>query len=165
MARTLLRVTAGDAPGAVFLIRLAVGGIFLSEGIQKFLFADSVGAGRFAGIGIPSPEVMAPLVGVVEITCGALVLVGLLTRLAALPLVAVMVVALLSTKIPILMGHGFWGFSLRNLPAYGFWSMAHESRTDVAMLLGSLFLAWVGAGPLSVDRHLHGALSKPDRAG
>lgn len=165
MTQSLLRVTASDAPGAVFLIRLAVGGIFLSEGIQKFLFPDSVGAGRFAGIGIPFPEVMGPLVGVVEITCGALVLVGLLARLATLPLVAVMVVALLSTKIPILLGHGFWGFGLRNLSAYGFWSMAHESRTDLAMLLGSLFLAWVGAGPLSLDRYLHLALSEPDRAG
>ncbi len=154
--RKMLRWSTGsNAPGAALLIRLAVGGVFLSEGIQKFLFPESIGVGRFAQIGIPFPELMGPLVGVVEIVCGALVLAGLLTRLAALPLVAVMIVALVSTKIPILLGQGFWGFSLRNLSSYGLWSMAHESRTDLAMLLGSLFLALVGSGPVALDPRLH----------
>jgi uncharacterized membrane protein YphA (DoxX/SURF4 family) len=97
---------------------------------------------------------MGPLVGIIEITCGALVIVGLLTRLAALPLIGVMLVAIVSTKLPILVGEGFWGFALRKQPDYGFWSMAHEARTDVAMLLGSLFLAFVGAGPISIDRRI-----------
>lgn len=131
-----------------------VGAVFLSEGIQKFLFSDEVGAGRFAKIGIPSPEVMAPFVGVVETVCGALILLGLFTRLAAIPLIINMLVAILSTKIPILLGHGFWGFSLRNVPYYGFWGMAHEARTDFSMLLGSLFLLIVGAGAWSLDRRL-----------
>jgi putative oxidoreductase len=65
-----------------------------------------------------------------------------------------MLVAILSTKIPILLGSGFWGFSLRNLPYYGFWGMAHEARTDFAMLLGSIFLLIVGAGSWSLDASL-----------
>jgi uncharacterized membrane protein YphA (DoxX/SURF4 family) len=128
-----------------------VGGVFLSEGIQKFLFPDALGVGRFVKIGIPYPEIMAPFVGVLEIGCGALLLLGLLTRLAAIPMIINMTVAILSTKIPILLGYGFWGFSLRKLDHYGFWAMAHESRTDVSMLLGAVFLLIVGAGPWSLD--------------
>jgi uncharacterized membrane protein YphA (DoxX/SURF4 family) len=86
--------------------------------------------------------------------CGTLILLGLLTRLAAMPLLIDMLVAILSTKIPILLGHGFWGFSLRTLPYYGFWGMAHEARTDWSMLLGSLFLLIVGAGRWSVDARI-----------
>lgn len=143
-----------SAPGSVILIRIVVGGVFLSEGVQKFLYPAENGAGRFARIGIPSPDVMGPFVGVIEIVCGTLILLGLLTRLAAIPLIINMLVAILSTKIPILLGQGFWGFSLRNLPYYGFWGMAHEARTDFAMLLGSLFLLIVGAGALSLDARL-----------
>jgi len=83
-----------------------------------------------------------------------LILLGLLTRLAAIPLIIDMLVAILSTKVPILLGHGFWGFSLRNLPYVGFWGMAHEARTDFSMLLGSVFLLIVGAGRWSLDAHL-----------
>jgi putative oxidoreductase len=139
----LLRTTT---PPATLLIRLLVGGVFLSEGIQKFLLADAQGAGRFAKIGIPAPNIVGPFVGCVEILCGALLLVGLLTRLAAIPLIIDISVAIVSTKVPILLGHGFWGFSLPKLANYGFWSMAHEARTDFCMLFGSLFLLIVGAG-------------------
>ncbi|HEY7910925.1 MAG TPA: DoxX family protein [Blastocatellia bacterium] len=148
------RIIETHAPAVVFLIRLMVGGVFLAEGIQKFLFPAEVGAGRFAKIGIPSPDVMGPFVGVVETVCGALILLGFLTRLAAIPLIIDMLVAIVSTKIPILLGYGFWGFSLRNVPYYGFWGMVHESRTDFSMLLGSLFLLIVGAGAWSVDARL-----------
>jgi uncharacterized membrane protein YphA (DoxX/SURF4 family) len=103
------RLVDSDAPAAVILIRFLVGAVFLSEGIQKFLFSDAVGAGRFAKIGIPSPEVMAPFVGVFEITCGTLVLLGLLTRLGAIPLIVIMLVAISTTKVPILINEGFWG--------------------------------------------------------
>src|SRR5918995_900998 len=133
-----------SAPGAVILIRIVVGGVFLSEGVQKFLYPAENGAGRFARIGIPSPDVMGPFVGVVEIVCGTLILIGFLTRL----------VAIVSTKIPILLGHGFWGFSLRTLPYYGFWGMLHEARTDLAMLCGSIFLLIVGGGLWSMDARL-----------
>ena len=143
-----------NAPAAVILIRLVVGGVFLSEGIQKFVYPEDLAAGRFARIGIPSPQVMGPFVGAVEVVCGVLIIIGLLTRLAAIPLIIDMLVAITSTKIPILLGHGFWRFSLAKLPAYGFWPMLHEARTDFAMLLGSLFLLIVGAGALSLDARL-----------
>lgn len=150
----LQKIIATNAPSATILIRLTVGAVFLSEGIQKFLFADENGIGRFAKIGIPNPELTAPFVGVVEIVCGTLILLGLLTRLAAVPLIINMLVAIVSTKIPILLGCEFWGFSLRKVSYYGFWGMAHEARTDFAMLFGSIFLLIVGAGKLSVDAYL-----------
>jgi uncharacterized membrane protein YphA (DoxX/SURF4 family) len=148
------KIISTNAPAPVSFIRLMVGAVFLTEGIQKFLFPNEVGAGRFARIGIPSPEVMGPFVGVVETVCGTFILLGLLTIIAAIPLFVDMLVAILTTKIPILVGHGFSGFSLRQLPYYGFWGMAHEARTDFAMLLGSLFLLIVGAGAWSIDMRL-----------
>jgi putative oxidoreductase len=147
-------VVASRAPAATILIRLIVGGVFLSEGIQKFLFAagpDARGVERFVKIGIPLPEVMAPFVGVFEIGCGGLLLLGFLTRLAAIPMIVNMCVAIASTKVPILLGHAYWIFSLPTLKSYGFWSMMHEARVDFSMILGSLFLLLVGAGPLAVD--------------
>lgn len=125
----------------IILIRLMVGAVFLSEGIQKFLFPEAVGVGRFIKIGIPAPEILAPFVGVVEIVCGTCILLGLLTRFAAVPLIINMLVAIATTKIPILLQKGFW-------------SMAHESRTDFSMLLGSIFLLIVGAGRFSLDDYL-----------
>ena len=148
------RIVTTTAPAATLLIRLIVGPVFLSEGIQKFLYPDVNGIGRFAKIGIPSPEITAPFVGIVEIVCGALIIIGLLTRLAAIPLIINMLVAILSTKVPILLGYGFWGFSLRSVSYYGFLGMAHEMRTDWSMLLGSIFLLIVGAGTLSIDAML-----------
>jgi uncharacterized membrane protein YphA (DoxX/SURF4 family) len=135
------RILSTHAPGAAILVRLAVGLIFFSEGTQKFLFPATVGAGRFAKIGLPAPELLAPLVGGLEIVCGILVVLGLFTRVAAVPLIAVMLVAIASTKLPILAKGGWW-------------AMAHESRTDFAMLLGSLFLLLAGAGPWSLDARL-----------
>ena len=139
------------APASVILIRIAVGVVFLAEGIQKFLFPNELGAGRFSKIGIPAPEVMGPFVGTVETVCGSLIILGLLTRLAAIPLIINMCVALFSTKLPILLGHGFWRFSLTKLSSYGLWSMAHEARTDFSMLLASIFLLFVAAGAWSLD--------------
>jgi uncharacterized membrane protein YphA (DoxX/SURF4 family) len=117
---------------------LLTGAVFVSEGVQKFLYPDALGPGRFARIGIPTPALMAPFVGVVEIVGGGLLLVGLATRLATLPLIIDMIVAIGTTKLPILQKGGFW-------------AMAHEARTDWAMLFGCLFLLLVGAGPLSLD--------------
>ena len=141
--RNLLRTSA---PPATVLIRIVTGGVFLVEGVQKFLYPADLGAGRFAKIGIPSPDVMGPFVGGAEIACGALIIIGLLTRFAAIVLLIDITVALVSTKIPILLGSGFWGFSLTKLPRYGFLSMIHEARTDLAMWFGLLFLLLVGAG-------------------
>jgi len=140
------------APGWSILVRLLVGlVVFFPEGIQKLLFPEILGAGRFLHIGIPYPEIMGPLVGVVEMLCGALIILGLFTQLAAIPLIVIMIVAIVSTKIPIWLGHDFWIFHLPKLPRYGFWSMAHEARADFCMLLGSLYLLIEGGGQWSLD--------------
>ncbi|HKU42572.1 MAG TPA: DoxX family protein [Polyangiales bacterium] len=157
MAKTLQSVLDASAPRSTALIRLAVGIVFASEGIQKFLYADAQGAGRFAKIGIPAPEVMGPFVGVVEIVCGTMILLGLATRLAAVPLVIDMIVAIASTKIPVLLGHGYWIFAHTLAPKAGFWAFLHESRTDLAMLCSTCYLAIVGADAWSLDARL-GAL-------
>jgi uncharacterized membrane protein YphA (DoxX/SURF4 family) len=125
--------------------------VFLPEGIQKLAFPEVLGAGRFAHIGIPYPDLMGPFVGVVEIVCGILIILGLLTRLAAVPLILIMIVAIISTKIPILLGHDFWIFHVAKLARYGFWSAAHEARADFCMLLGALYLLIEGAGASSLD--------------
>ncbi len=125
-------------PLANLLVRLMISSVFLSEGIQKFLFSDALGVGRFIKIGIPSPAFTAPFVGVVEIVCGLLLLFGLFTQLAAIPLIIDMLVAISTTKLPFLVEHGFW-------------AAAHEARVDWCMLLGSLFLLIVGAGEWSMD--------------
>src|SRR5438067_9405995 len=121
---------AERAAKAILLVRILVGWVFLSEGIQKFLFRQALGVGRFMKIGIPWPHVMAPFVGVVEIVCGTLILLGLLTRLAAIALLIEIGVAIISTKLPILLGHDLGRFTLPKLSQYGLWSMLHEARTD-----------------------------------
>src|ERR1039458_9343490 len=128
-----------NAPRATILIRLLVGAVFLSEGVQKFLFPAALGVGRFTKIGIPAPQFFAPFVGIVEILCGTLLIIGLFARLATIPLIIDISVAILTTKIPMLSRTGFW-------------SMAHEARTDYCMLLGLVFLFLVGSGPFSIDR-------------
>ncbi len=133
--------TRADAPRAIAFVRATVGVIFVSEGIQKFLFAEQLGAGRFARIGIPLPDVLAPFVGLVEILGGALLVVGLVTRLAAVPLFVAMLVAITTTKIV-------------NVGRDGFWKTAHDSRTDLLMIAGLLLLLALGGGRLSVDRRL-----------
>jgi uncharacterized membrane protein YphA (DoxX/SURF4 family) len=139
------RLLSSTAPRATVLIRVLVGWVFLSEGIQKFLFVDSLGEGRFARIGIPAPAFSAPFVGAVEIVFGVLILVGFFTRLSAIPLLIDISVAIATTKIPMLIDKGFW-------------AAAHEARTDLSMLLGLLFLMIEGAGPVSLDSRLaHGS--------
>jgi putative oxidoreductase len=95
-------------PAAIILIRILVGWVFFIEGILKFLWWNDLGVGRFAAIGIPVPAATAPFVGAVEIICGALILAGLFTRLAAIPLLIDIFVAILSTKIPIWLGRPYW---------------------------------------------------------
>lgn len=128
-----------DAAPATILIRILVGWVFVSEGIQKFLFPGVRGAGRFESIGLPFPDFLGTLVGGFELVCGALILVGLGVRVAVLPLVTIMLVALWTTKVPVLVEEGFW-------------MAAHAARTDLSMLLGLIFIFWVGAGARSLDR-------------
>jgi uncharacterized membrane protein YphA (DoxX/SURF4 family) len=137
----LQKIFITDKLKTTLLIRLMVGVVFLSEGIQKFLFPALQGAGRFEKIGLPAPEFLGSFVGTFEILCGTLVLLGFLTRLATIPLIIIMVVAMSTTKVDILINEGFW-------------AMMHASRTDWAMLLGSLFLFFRGGGAWSFDRIL-----------
>lgn len=124
------------------LVRLMVGVVFLSEGMQKFLFPETLGSGRFAKIGLPLPEYLGSFVGFFEILCGVLILIGLYTRLAAIPIIMIMVAAIAATKTEILKNDGIW-------------KMLHESRTDWAMLLGAVFLLVQGAGKYSIDKILN----------
>jgi putative oxidoreductase len=149
-----LRLLETTAPAAVLWIRVAVGIVFLSEGIQKFLYPAALGAGRFAKIGIPAPGLMGPFIGIVETMCGALMFAGLFTRLAALLLLADMTIAILSTKVPILVGHGYWRFAAPSGGKTGLLAMLHEARTDISMWLSCLFLWIVGAGTRSADARL-----------
>jgi putative oxidoreductase len=123
---------------AILIIRFMVGAVFLSEGIQKFLYPEIRGTGRFIKIGLPAPEFFGYFVPAFEVLCGILILTGLFTRIAAIPLIIIMLVAIISTKIPILLNEGFW-------------EMAHAARTDYSMLLGSIFLLIIGAGKYSAD--------------
>lgn len=140
----------GRTSKATLLIRILVGWVFLSEGIQKFLFPDALGVGRFVRIGIPWPQVLAPFVGVVEIVCGTLILLGLFTRLASIALLADIAVAIYSTKIVAFAKNGFWG-------------TLHEARTDISMLLGLLFLVLVGSGAWSLDARWSAKSTTKDR--
>ncbi|WP_160070351.1 DoxX family protein [Sphingobacterium bovisgrunnientis] len=133
------KITKTDVSKTTILIRLMVGAVFLSEGIQKFLFADTRGAGRFEKIGLPYPEFLGSFVGTLEVICGFLLLIGLFTRLASLPLIVIMLVAIATTKSEILIEKGFW-------------EMMHSSRTDWTMLLGSIFLLIKGGGKWSADK-------------
>lgn len=142
---------ASRTAGAALVIRLMVGGVFFIEGLLKFLRPEELGAGRFAKIGLPAPEFFGPVVGGLELLCGALVLAGLRTCWAAWPLLGVMAVAFVSVKIPILLGHGFGGFALRPLPHYGFLSMMHEARNDLCMIAGLTYLLLAGPGAWSLD--------------
>jgi putative oxidoreductase len=146
--KKLLAPTGGNAN---VLIRLVVGGVFLNEGILKLLYPAAQAAGRFAKIGIPHPGFFGPFVATVETVGGAMVILGLLTRPAALALFLDITVAIFTTKIPVLLGHGFLGFALMKLPHYGFLSMVHEARTDFAMWFGLLFLLVAGPGRWSAD--------------
>jgi uncharacterized membrane protein YphA (DoxX/SURF4 family) len=120
------------------LVRLIVGLVFLTEGIQKYLFPDLLGTGRFLTIGFNNPAFWAYFTGTFEILCGILVIMGLITRLASIPLIIIMVTAFITTKIPILVHKGVWPW-------------AHEYRTDFAMTLLLIYLLIYGAGRLSFD--------------
>jgi uncharacterized membrane protein YphA (DoxX/SURF4 family) len=126
----------GNVPA--LLCRLAVGLIFLSEGLQKYLFPSTLGSGRFEKIGFSHSAFWAYFTGTFEIMCGILILVGLLTRLAAIPLLIIMIVSFITTKYPELIEKGFW-------------FMAHDYRTDFAMTLLLIYLIIYGGGKKSID--------------
>lgn len=132
-----------DDSKRALLVRLAVGLIFLTEGIQKYIFPDLLGTGRFLTIGFSHPAFWAYFSGAFEIACGVLVLIGFATRLASVPLIIIMITAFISTKIPILIHKGLWPW-------------AHEYRTDFAMTLLLIYLLIYGAGGWSFDSRISG---------
>lgn len=139
--RILPEITRTTPLFSTALIRWMVGAVFLSEGIQKWLYPAVRGSGRFQEIGLPMPEFLAYSAGAAEILCGLLLLAGLWVRVAVIPLLAIMMGAVISTKLPILVDQGLW-------------EAAHASRTDFCMMVGSLFILLTGAGKWSIDvRH------------
>ena len=148
IAALLLRPSVGQPSRAAILVRLAVGGVFVSSGLVKLLF-ENQGPGRFAKLGLPAASQLAYGVGVTEAVCGTLVLLGLLTRLAALPLMVDMVVAIAVTKLPLLVGPG--PEPVGAMPRVGFWAFVYQARLDLTMLAACGFLVAVGAGLWSVD--------------
>ncbi|MGZ3755202.1 MAG: DoxX family protein [Mucilaginibacter sp.] len=134
------KISNYSTPGNL-IVRMMVGLVFLSEGIQKLLFPAADGAGRFAKIGIPYPHILGPFVGVTEMVCGIFVIIGLFTRYSAIPLLIVILTAIYTTKLPILEKQGLW-------------AAAHESRTDFCMVMGLLFLLIYGGGKFALDGRL-----------
>lgn len=118
----------------MILIRAIVGLVFLLEGILKFLWPATLGVGRFTAIGLPYPHLLASVVASVEIGAGAAVMLNFFAGDAALALLPVIVTALVTTKIPILLGRSLGPFPLASLHHYGWLSFFHEARTDFSML-------------------------------
>ena len=134
-----------DTDNRTLLIRLVVGLIFLTEGIQKYLFPELLGTGRFLKIGFSDPSFWAYFTGTFEIVCGALIILGILVRLVSIPPLIIMVVAFITTKWPILIDKGFWPF-------------AHEYRTDFAMTLLLIYLIVYGAGKWTNNSKIENSL-------
>ncbi len=134
-------VSTWDVRSLIF-IRLAVGLIFLTQGILKYI-DPHMGVLRFARIGFPYPGFTAHFVGTFEIACGLLILIGLFTRIASIPLLIVILTAIATTKIPELFRTD-----------QGFWFMVSDARTDFAMTMSLLFLMSLGAGSWSLDAWL-----------
>lgn len=141
------RIAFTTAPPSTLLVRALVGSVFLLEGNLKLLDAQGPGVDRFVKVGFHFPSFFAPLDGLFEIGCGIALMLGFLTRLGAVPMIVNMIVAITTTRIPVLLQEGFW-------------KAAHEARLDCAMLFSCVFLLLVGAGPLSLDSLL---LASPRR--
>ena len=150
-----------SGPRSTLVVRMMAGGVFLSEGLLKFVYANQ-GIGRFTKLGMPLPGVLAPAIAILEIVGGLLLVSGAGTRLISIPFIVEMVVAILSTKIGL-----YFGTSPLPKPAAppfsGWWAVLHESRSDYAQLLSCLFLLFSGPGPWSVDALLQRWRNSPRR--
>lgn len=134
--KTLILNTEDDKK--LVLLRLIVGLIFLSEGIQKYLIVSVVGPVFFQESGFNNPMFWVYLAGSFEIFCGILILIGLLTRLASIPLLTIMITAFITVKLPLLNNRGFWTF-------------LHEYNIDFSLTLLLIVLIIYGGGKWSVD--------------
>jgi putative oxidoreductase len=151
LTKFFLADRVGRPSRATLAMRVVVGAVFVVSGAIKFIY-ENAGPGRFAKIGFAAPAQVSAFVGTVEILAGSLLLLGLFVRLAAIPLIADMIVAIVTTKIPLLWGGG------PEIPAAapksGLWAFAYQSRLDVSMLVSCVYLVVVGAGLLSLDAYL-----------
>lgn len=116
-----------------------MGLIFFTQGILKYT-DPKMGVLRFTQIGFPDPSFTAHFVGTFEIACGLLVLLGLWTRIAAIPLLIVIMTAIAATKVPEL-------FRVNQ----GSWFMVSDARADFAMFCSLLFLIITGGGSWAVE--------------
>ncbi len=132
------RILVTEPFGSILFIRLMVGGVFLSEGIQKFIFPADLGSGHFLSIGFPLPYFAAYAGGLTEIICSLFILAGLWTRFATVPLLIITVFSIVAIRFQIMMDQGWWG-------------MLHASRSDWCMLMGCCFLLLKGGGKWSLD--------------
>jgi uncharacterized membrane protein YphA (DoxX/SURF4 family) len=151
------------APRSTVVMRLMVGGVFLSEGILKFVYTNQ-GVGRFTKLGIPFPDLTATFIGSLEIVGGILLMAGLFTRVIAIPFIIEMVVAILTTKISLYLGTSPLPLPSA-LPKVGFWAVMHETRSDYAQILTAIFLLVVGPGAWSLDALLRRRPARVERAG
>lgn len=146
---TWLTTPPTDGPKSTIILRLMAGGVFFWEGILKFVYQNQ-GVGRFTKLGMPLPHFTADFVACLEIVGGLLILSGLLTRLIAIPFVAEMIVAMLSTKISLYLGTSPLPLPPAP-PKIGMWAVLHEIRSEYAQLLTSVFLMINGPGRWSLD--------------
>lgn len=119
--------------------RFVIGLVFVTEGIQKYLFPELLGTGRFMKIGFSNPAFWAYFTGTFEFLCGLLILFGMFTRIASIPLIIIMIVAFATTKYPLLIQKGFWIF-------------AHEYRTDFSLTMLLILILYWGGGNISIDK-------------
>ena len=155
--RWVLRPDTG-APKATIWMRLMTGWVFFWEGVIKFVFVNQ-GVGRFTKLGMPAPEVLAPAIAVLEIVGGLALVAGVLARPFALLFIGEMIVAILSTKISLYLGHSPLPLPPAP-PQIGFWAVMHEWRSDIAQLACSVFLLLEGPGPWSVEAALRSSRSQ-----
>jgi len=134
--KTIILNTENDSK--LIYIRIITGLIFISEGIQKYLIVSMLGTSYFEEIGFGHPMFWAYFTGAFEISCGILILIGLLTRLASIPLLTIMITAFFTTKLPLLLDKGILTF-------------AHEYRIDFSLTLLLILLIIYGGGKWSAD--------------
>jgi putative oxidoreductase len=153
-------------PKSTLLLRLMAGGVFLWEGILKFVYPNQ-GVGRFLKLGMPIPAFTADFVACLEIVGGLLLLSGLLTRLIAIPFIVEMIVSILSTKVALYLGTSPLPLPPA-LPRVGMWAVLHEVRSEYAQIMTVLFLLVNGPGRWSLDALLQNKqliVRRPVRAG
>ena len=134
---------------SIIIIRLMAGTVFFFEGILKFVYANQ-GVGRFTKLGFAYPEITSNIIATGEIVGGLLLLFGLFTRFVSFYFILQMIVAVLSTKIGLYLGHSPLPMPPAP-PKMGIWAVEHESRADYAQILTCLFLLIEGAGRASID--------------